>query len=272
LAIADKTQPGVVELTIPTQPPQNLNFKTKAEILAIRSALVNSQPQLLANEYVPSNEVFGALQDSKPWWGLQGEAFWGAGPRSIEGDSEESRFFLNPLMLVGANGYAFNIWNTEKITDADLANPHFPYNWRPTSIRFWPAQSVGEVVYAVSDYNEQLDKLRDRLKVQQIMPMFALVAYNARDFGYHWLWVDPDLSTNIQSLNQSASATEIRQFMHCGGSCGYPGGCNNMSPGIAALDRMRYTALPAMAYIQLWKNKPQSVQDTPDMTFLVRLE
>jgi hypothetical protein len=102
--------------------------------------------------------------------------------------------------------------------------------------------------------------------------MFALVGYNARDFGYHWLWVDPELSSNIQCVMEPKSATEIRQFIHCGGSCGYPGGCNNMSPGIAELDRMRYTALPAMAYIQLWKNKPSNVQDPPDLTFILRLE
>lgn len=272
LAVADKTPPGIVELTIPTQLPQNLSFKTKAEVMAMRSALINGQSQMLAREYLPSNEIFGAIQDSKPWWGLQGEAFWGAGQRSIEGDSEESRFFLNPYIMIGANGYAFNIWNREKITQADLNDPQFPYNWKPTSIRFWPVQATGEVVYGVSDYNARLDALRDKLKVQRIMPMFALVGYNARDFGYHWLWVDPELSSNIQCVMEPKSATEIRQFIHCGGSCGYPGGCNNMSPGIAELDRMRYTALPAMAYIQLWKNKPSNVQDPPDLTFILRLE
>jgi len=272
LAIGDKAQPSAVEIIVPTAQLQNLNYKTKSEVLALRSTLVNEQPQLLAQEYLPSDDVFGRIEDGKPWWGLQGEAFWGTGKRSIEGDSEESRFFLNPFILVGANTYAYNIWDKDKITEADLADAAFPYNWKPTSVRLWPAQSKGEVVYGVSEYNQQLEKLHDKLKEQKIIPQFGLVAYNARDFGYHWLWVEPESSSNIECLTDPKGATEIEQFIHCGNSCGYPGGCNNMSKAIAALDQIKYKALPAVASVQLWKNKPKSIHDQPDMTFVIRLQ
>ena len=180
----------------------------------------------------------------------------GPGKRSIEGSSEESRFLLNPFMLVAANPYSYNIWDPQKITDDDLSRADFPFTWLPQVVHWSADKSSAEVVYRVSSYNEQLYAWRDKLRVQKIMPKFALVAYNARDFGYQWIWVATDRSSNIECLQKPSHATRITQMLHCGGTCGYPGGCNNMSPSIPDIDEIAYTQLPAKACIYLWKEKP----------------
>ncbi|HEY9773254.1 MAG TPA: hypothetical protein V6C81_05545 [Planktothrix sp.] len=260
------------DIAVGCNAPQNLNFKTRDEIFALRAQLVNTQPTLLARPYSPNEDVFGLVEDNKPWWGLHGEAVYGEGKQSIEGDSEESRFLLNPWILVGANTYSFGIWDKDKLSEEDLDRADFPLTWLPSSLTWSAAKSTAEVAYAVSDYNQKLYVWRDKMKDQKIAPQFALVAYNARDFGYNWLWVAPDSSTNIECLRKPTEPIRIAQFIHCGGSCGYPGGCNNMSPSIPALDEIKYTALPAIAHVCLWKQKPRSTEDAPDMTFIVRLQ
>ena len=52
--------------------PQDLGFKSKSEILALRSAMVAKYPQLLSGTYQPDDEVFSRLESDKPWWGLAG--------------------------------------------------------------------------------------------------------------------------------------------------------------------------------------------------------
>ena len=251
--------------------PQDLSFKSKSEILALRSAMVAKYPQLLSGTYQPDDEVFSRLESDKPWWGLSGEAVWGPGKRSIEGSSEESRFLLNPFMLVAANPYSYNIWDPQKITDNDLSRADFPYTWLPQVVHWSADKSSAEVDYRVSAYNEQLYAWREKLRVQKIMPKFALVAYNARDFGYQWIWLATDRSSNIECLQKPSHATRITQMIHCGGTCGYPGGCNNMSPSIPDIDEIAYTQLPAKACIYLWKEKPADVTQTPDMTVILSL-
>jgi hypothetical protein len=238
----------------------------------VRAASVAQFPNLLAKPYSPQPEVFNLIEDNKPWWGMRGEAIWGEGQRSIEGLSEESRFILNPFLLVAANAWTFTMWKPDKTTTEDLDNPKFPYNWLPSAIRLWPAKSMGEVVYPVSVFNDQMYEFRDKLKDQKIVPKFALVAYNARDFGYNWLWVNPKESSNIDCLHKMDEPVHIRQMIHCGGSCGYPGGCNNMSPSMPIIDEIAYGALPAKAYVELWKEKPSDVSQQPDMVFVINLE
>ncbi|MBU1853273.1 MAG: hypothetical protein KJ957_04450 [Candidatus Omnitrophica bacterium] len=59
-------------------------------------------------------------------------------------------------------------------------------------------------------------------------------------------------------------------MIHCGGSCGYPGGCNNVSP--EALDfRVKVNELPANIHVKLWRNEPENVNQKPDMLFMLDL-
>lgn len=274
---ADPTQPPDVSGTpveIESNPPQCFNFASKTDILALRTHLVamHSHTLLVGASYTPNASVFGELEDNKPWWGMQGEAVWGVGQRSIEGDSEESRFVLNPYVLVAANPYAFGIWHPDRISVQDLERPDFPYTWSPSQIRWWPQSATGQVIYDVSAYNEKLFQWRAKLKEPHIDPRFGLVAYNARDFGFNFLALDIGNSSHVKNLEKQRKPIQIKQHLHCGKSCGYAGGCNNMSPATKAIENIKYTRLPARACIHLWKEQPRSMAERPDFTFYIELK
>ncbi len=96
---------------IPINPLAQFNFKSKADIYAIRKQAVSQLPQLAPQNYTPSGNVFGQIQDGKPWWGLLGICYYGNGEKSILGKSKESRFLSNPYILIGVeetNAYITN--------------------------------------------------------------------------------------------------------------------------------------------------------------------
>jgi len=98
---------------------------------------------------------------------------------------------------------------------------------------------------------------------------FGLVAYNARDFGFQYMYVNLSKSIDIVNINGCSGPVLIKQLIHCGNSSKYPGGCNNMSPAISEIDHLAITNLPARACVSLWKNEPSSVSDKADFTFYI---
>jgi hypothetical protein len=261
------------EISVPTRWADEYNYHTRAEILDLRKRYVAEVPTLLAAPYVPLAPIFQAIEDRKPWWGLAGRSVWGRGQRSIEGLAEESRFMSNPYLLAGADPASANIWNKDKITADDLANPDFPYAWHIKSLHWRPQESMAEVIYLVSEFNDHMNDFREKLLEQSIVPAFNIAAYNARDFGYNYIWLDEKSSQNIVNVNHPApEAAQIVQMIHCGGTCGYVGNCNNMSPHMKSIDCIKYTSLPARAKVLLWKEKPGSITQTPDFIFYITLE
>lgn len=262
----NSSEPVKIELNQPTE----LNFLSAQDILFKREKLVQQNRSLLVDTYKPSPYIFQNIEDHKPWWGMHGSFIWGTGTRSIEGPAEESRFILNPFLLVGVNSGTALIWQTDKINEDDLKSPDFPLCWSPSALIYFPNLSVAQVTYSVSNFNKQLklhqDKLRfnpDRIKLNQ----FGLIAYNARDFGFQYMYVDIGKCINTVNINGSFKPVLIKQLIHCGHSSKYPGGCNNMSPAMPEIDRFAITGLPARACIHLWKNQPSSVVEKPDFTF-----
>jgi hypothetical protein len=257
-------------ISVPVNGLGNFNKKTRAEIIQMRTENLMKTPQLLKGEYKPDEGVFSAILDYRPWWGAAGAAVFGAGERSILGPAEESRFVLNPMILVGVNSATAQIWREDKITEEDINNYDFPYFWVPESVEFDAKNARATVVYNVTDYhNRILDT--NKLERPVITPKFSLVAYNARDFGYEYIYPDLKASTNITNEHDTGQPVRITQMIHCGGTCGYPGGCNNMSPYTAGIDRMAFTQLPAKLVVYLWKRYPSSVQQTPDFTMTIDL-
>jgi hypothetical protein len=254
-------------IEVPLNKPTALNFKSKAEILSLRKRIVDSMPILLDGDYQPSESVFGHIEDNRPWWGMHGAFVWGAGNHSIEGDSEESRFLVNPFLLVGANSGSALIWKTEATSQADLKNPSFPFCWLPASLKWYPTQPLVQVTYDITGFNRQIADRRSKLILPTVkIDQFGLIAYNARDFGFNYIYLDCKKSINIVNSVQVEEPVLISQMIHCGGSSQYPGGCNNMSPAIADIDRIAFTALPARARVALWKEKPEDVNTPADMT------
>ena len=259
---------------VPVNYPADFNWKTSDDIMKMRKRAVMANKALLQDgEYVPSLEVFGALEDRKPWWGLAGACVFGPGMNSIQGLSEESRFILNPWLLVALNSNARNIWYKSKITKADIQNPHFPFQWMPESIRWAPKQSKIHVVYDVSKWGRDVaatGKAVDNANLA--VTQFSLVAYNAKDFGFNYVQLDNKASQNVVNDHKTEFPTQIRQFIHCGGTCHYPGGCNNMSPFTPQIDRMRFTKLPARAVVGLWQQSPAHFGDPPDLQCIIDIK
>lgn len=260
---------GTVE--IPVNRPVNLNWRTRDEIFSLRKQALDRTPGLLLDSYLPSDKVFGAVEDRKPWWGLAGECVFGSGERSIDGNSEESRFILNPYLLVGINPATLGIWNPGRVTARDVMDPTFPYQWELESLKWLPRQNCAFAVYNVTKWHKSVSAT-GKLLGPVMANRFSLVAYNARDFGFHYIFLDLGKSINILNDNNPREPVFIRQMLHCGGTCGYEGGCNNMSPYMSEIDRCRYTSLPARATVYLWKEEPGSIQSPPDMTFFVELK
>jgi hypothetical protein len=269
LAIGEEARLAEVEVQL--NPAVELDWMTRADVLDLRREAVYRYPDLIAGDYQPSEAVFGQIEDGRPWWGFKGQ-FYGSGSRSIEGPAEESRYIVNPYLLVAANTwFSGAMWGGTRITKKDLDHPDFPYYCLPESLWWWPEEARAEVVYPVS-------RCLDRMNQWTIEPqsassaIFDLVAYNARDMNLSYMYVAYADSLNISKDDPPRRPYAIPQYIHRGRSCGYPGGCNNMSPSCPEIQRISIEALPAQATIRLWEHKPLSVERPPDMTFVIRFE
>lgn len=256
-------------LDVPLNGPAEFNWKKRADILRMRQTAISRTPQLLNGSYVPLDDVFEQIEDGKPWWGFAGECVFGRGLGSIQGYSEESRFVLNPFMLVACNPATLGIWKASQLSDRDLKDPKFPFYWMPESLRYNPRQQTAELTYNISNYLRDVMARPALATDASQLRKFSLVAYNARDMGYKYIYLDTQKSTAVENDNHPKDATFIRQFIHCGGTCGYPGNCNNMSPYIEEIDRCRLNKLPARAVVYLWKERPDNVTAKPDFTYII---
>jgi hypothetical protein len=278
LVLGDRAK--VTTLDIGIQPPAELDSKTRAEVLQLRREAALRYPGLLAGSYEPSDAVFGQIQDGLPWWGIAGQFFYGSGGRSIDGPSEETRFILNPYLLVAADFNGLSIWSRTgsplvwdkaRISESLLDRPDFPLTCLPSTLRWRPREARAEVTYFLSGCLAAMNRWTARpLTVAQAS--FDLIAYNARDLNLNYLYVLPEDSLGLAQDNLPTAPVAIPQFIHKGNSCGYPGGCNNMSPYVQDMSGVRIERLPAEAMIHLWARRPKSVGQKPDMVFVMRFE
>lgn len=276
LALGDAssvTEP--VEISI--QPPAEFDGLTREQVYDQRITLVEQYSQLLASEYTPDDASFGDIIDGLPWWGMEGQFVHFSGERSIDGPAEESRFFLNPYILVApdfwsAVSYSGFIWDYERLTSEALADPAFPYTPHPQSVQLWPEERKMLVSYNTTGWLREVNRwTSNELTYGELV--FDLVAYNARDFNLDYVLVRYDLSTNIDKLDaRPTQPFEISHFIHQGGSCGYPGGCNNMSPSTPPIQDLVLLGAPAQAVIHLWDERPSSIEQPPDMVVTLQFE
>ncbi len=92
----------------------------------------------------------------------------------------------------------------------------------------------------------------DRINKWAVYPVsatkaiFDLFAYNAHDMNLNFLYLSYNDSSNISKINPPNTPIAIKYFLHKGDSCGYPGGCNNMSPLIPEINDIEIEGIPAM--------------------------
>ena len=251
-------------VTVKINPPQEYDFKTRDQIFAKRIATIKKYPKLFSRPYSPSNEVFGQVVDNKPWWGFQGILCKGPGKNSIAGLSEESRFINNPFVLVGIDDLTAHTVAEGNATCPDL----YP---APTGLKVDLKKRKMTATFRASPYVNYVNK---PVKIGKTtwhgsFKGFNFTGRNARDLGYNYAFVSA--SKNVKFLNSNNVSTGVYQFkdfVHVGNSCGYPGGCNNGSPDQPEL-HFSTDRFPASATFKLWKEKPASPNDTPDITFEV---
>jgi hypothetical protein len=254
LALGDHATLSQFEIEI--QEPIELDFLTRAEVFDLREQAVQRYPGLLQGRYRPSDAVFRQIRNKLPWWGMAGVFYYGSGEQSIEGASEESRFLLNPYLLVAADFYH----NWIAVPEAEVLKPGVALDCAPQELLWNPRERWGLATYSancIRGINNQ---------------HFDLISYNARDFNLNYIYVKYDESRNIAKEDPPTGPFKIPHYIHQGNSCGYPGGCNNMSPPSPEIDFLEITGFPAEVVVWLWEAEPSSPTQPPDMVFLVRFQ
>lgn len=155
--------------------PVHFNYKKRDDILEMRKKEVAKHPELLKGDYTPFNPIWGAIEDDKPWWGTAGACVFDSGRRSMEGPSEESRFVMNPFLLVGANPGSTLIWNPALFTAKQINDPTFPYFWQPESLEIDPQRRLGTVSYDITGYQKRIAETK-MLRGPAYIKQFSLVA------------------------------------------------------------------------------------------------
>ncbi len=256
LAIKDRATEETVWPAI--HPLADLNFKTKSEVLDLRRQAVTSYSRLIVGDYRPSEAVFGQIVDHAPWWGMLGAYLYGPGEKSILGPSMHSGAILNPYLLV-VPWFRFR-WDEAAIKEVEEQGWSESLHCPPRRLRWYPRSGRAEVTYQA----ECLARHRVRF--------LDLVAFNARDLGLNYIYVSYANSRNVCKETPPRAAYNNPQFIHKGGSCGYTGGCNNMSPRTPDIDRIEIIGWPAKLVTYLWTDNPRSVGAPPDMEYIMHFE
>ena len=261
LPVADSppsSDDGLTRLKI--NPPAEYDSLPRSAIYSIRQERVAEHADLLARlavrDYWPLDAVFGGIEDGRPWWGLLGLHHYGRGSRSMEGPSEESRYIENPYLLVGLR----ESWAFTK-----RGEPKGLYV-RPTRLSWHGRSPVAWARYNLFSYLTEMN--RDHQSDYTYYWDLWLVAYNARDLGLSFISIDVKRSSGIHFSDQANQVIEIPYFLHAGMSCGVPGGCNNVSPTFTPLN-IRLLGFPARAYIKLWRERPRSADEPPNVWFVI---
>ena len=236
-------------------PPVALSGKTREEVYELRRHYIQSSI-FDPSTYNPSEQVYGQIVDGKPWYSINfcWEEYDGQQRANVSGPSEETRFINNPTMLVAIE-YPFGL--TDKAGDPSC---HSPVNQMiPTDIGYSKSKNEIMVKY-------------DSLPYKAInSTYYQLQGQNAVDLGYKYMYVDmlrstfqPDFSD--KENNPSTKVQEFKNFIHVGYSCKHEGGCNNGSPRQPNLEfNYRKSDGAGEIYIKLWKTKPFTVMQKPDI-------
>ena len=251
--------------SFPISSPRNLNFKTNEEIFRVRKKMISTYPIFFKGKYEPqTSSVFRQIVEKKPWWGLKGLMCYGPGNLAIEGESDESRFIDNPFLLVTVEeGHALVLLK-------DKGNCPLSYP-KPTKISFDSDKMTFYASYNVSSHDKVISNMARANRMKSSKMTYSFNGRNAVDFGVPYIYATSFKNLHFTNSNNiSKSVYKFKDFIHLGGSCGYPGGCNNGSPYQAETD-FQIDKYPASISFKLWKHKPASVNEKADLTYEIRI-
>lgn len=248
------------ELTeIKVNAPTEYDYLSREEIFNLRKKYVNDS--IFASKfYSPSNEVFGAIEGGKPWYGENVACPFSA-KDITKGYSARSVYLNNPAVLVGpiqTLGYKYP-------QDTPFCQNKL-LNFIPQKILYSKNANL-----IIVNYNANNSLIHNIQEPQYGMP-FGFVGLNARDLGYKYGYAVSYKNIIFKENNNiSNHLYTFRDFLHTGGSCKVPGGCTNTSPLQPEMDFV-ITQLPAHITFKLWKNKPASLQENAEIMFKVKFE
>ncbi len=248
------------ELTeIKVNAPTEYDYLSREEIFNLRKKYVNDL--IFASKfYSPSNEVFGAIEGGKPWYGENVACPFSA-KDITKGYSARSVYLNNPAVLVGpiqTLGYKYP-------QDTPFCQNKL-LNFIPQKILYSKNANL-----IIVNYNANNSLIHNIQEPQYGMP-FGFVGLNARDLGYKYGYAVSYKNIIFKENNNiSNHLYTFRDFLHTGGSCKVPGGCTNTSPLQPEMDFV-ITQLPAHITFKLWKNKPASLQENAEIMFKVKFE
>lgn len=248
------SEENIINVTV--NKPTPLSYKTKQEILNLRKKYVK-ESIFNIQDYEPSEEVFGEIQDNKPWISTKECKYKSTGKADIDGPSEESRFINNPTLLVSVD-YVFWGYPCEEL-EAGKSNG----KGMPHTITYNKEKNEITAIYKNLRFCTPSNKI-----------WYEFGGLNARDLGYNYMSVDKEKSNFnfkfIEDINATNSPIRFQDLIHVGGACRHESGCNNSSPNQPALSFLYPCGEKFMPdreiYIKLWREKPTSVKDKADIT------
>lgn len=228
----------------------DFNNKSKNEIFEIRKKFVKKSI-FNSKNYKPSEEVFGGIQDYKPWIGINSTSCGWSNSAPQFGLSEESRFINNPNALIMLN----MPWKTTKARTCEK-NAYL----LPASIEYIKSRNTIIVKYKMKQFR---DGIYQKYYYEK---HFMLDAINARDLGYNWGYAHESKGVTFYKPSILNEAYQFRDFIHLGGSCGVEGGCNNGSP---YQQELNFAIIKHNAYVKLylWKNAPNNKKNKADINY-----
>ncbi len=255
--------------------PVNFSYMPKEQIYKLRNNAV--QDSIFRNYYYkPSEYVFGQIISGKPWisvngcWSIDGDA-------EVDNLSEESRFILNPSILVHIDYPMLSSRTKDNQNFCNLQNNFFT-RLLPTSAEYSKQNNRITTTYSQGlPYGAETYKRDVAMGAYQAHYNFNGI--NARDLGYRYVYLDKSKSKLNNTIfignnNISNNVQEFKNFIHLGGSCRVEGGCNNGSPYQSELGFMignRSNQKLYKYYLKLWKNKPASPEDEADIVQIIRI-
>ncbi len=237
------------------------NGRTVDDLSSHRVKFVSEHPELLKSPYKQTAEVF-SFDGKSPWWGIKGHMFQGAGIDKTEGPSRESVYYGNPLLLVSPEWYGSNMhWSGNRFPNQKAFADVFPTYLPPVSATFYPKEKREEIVYdCMKYYNDVKALLNGNWPMSEIT--FDVRAYNARDFGYNYIYVDANKCTNLAKLPPNIITINQQITTKTRNTCGPS--CNDMDTP-DELTGFKLKALPAKCSFALWKKKPDTYLQSPDL-------
>ena len=244
-------------LEIKINPISELSGLSKEEILSKRKSYVNNSVVFKDLNYTPNEDVY-QIEDYLPWISAEEIVKNGVdnNPNIGVGNSRHSISVNNPELLISFIIPEYKTTNKENFSTSAYLHPQK---------LFWDKEeNTIEAYFDISSFNADYPQYSNTL--------FYLDETNARDLGYNWVYAteNPNVSFKDYNKNIASSIYKIKGYYHKGYSCKLQSGCNNYSP---YQEELVFKILDTgHLKIKLWKEKPLSVLQNADITYIMYFE